>query len=272
MFGLNDTSTGKNSCLIKALGQILTKADSFVTPEYYLEDYFIDYFDVNDISYEIKNHKLIISNKNITYDTLWTLKYKAYSAVNWYPECKEYTFNSTLIPLDPLDYTKTLEHINIIWPKFIKLDNVSAKDVHDTNIFKDKNEWITTFQKSERIQNSLNKASHLFVRDVYTNLENNIECRCFVYHGKLTAISIGYESKTNQADMSTNISKFFENIILPYNDVTVDLLYPDLKIIECNSFGPEMPCGSGNFNWSEDYSILHSDGSNVVIKCDDEFE
>ena len=153
----------------------------------------------------------------------------------------------------------------------LKLDNVSAKDVHNTGIYTSKQELIDTFKSSERIKNSLSKDSHLFVRKVYDRLDENIEIRTFIYNGKLTALSCADEVK-DKTEIIKKVKTFVSNIFLPYNDVVIDILYPDLKIIECNSFGADMPCGSGLFNWSEDYFTLHGFNDDIKFRSKDKYE
>jgi hypothetical protein len=279
MFNLSDTQTGTDSCLIKELSQIKLKDSYFIFPEYFLDDFYAEYFEDKKINYEIKDHQIYVCNNNITLSNLQSIRYKAYSATVWYPELKDYTFDSKLYFIGKKGYEKNIRKLNIEFPKFIKLDNVSAKDIDNDGIYENMDQLIDTFKKSERIQNSLTDDSYLFVREIYKNLKRNIELRCFIYHSKLTAISCNEFIKDENSlapqtkeKIINTVKDFINSLILPYNDVTIDILYPDLKIIECNSFGADMPCGSGRFNWSEDFLILHSDGTNVEFRCLNEFE
>ena len=174
MFSLSDTQTGTDSCLVEELSPIKLENNNYIFPEYFLNDFYLDYFEDKKINYEIKNHEVYISNKDIILEQLQLIRYQAYSAKVWYQELKDYTFNSELHFIGKEEYEKNIRKINIQFPKFIKLDNVSAKDIDTDGIYQNMNQLVDTFKKSERIQNSLTKNSYLFVRDIYKNLKNNI--------------------------------------------------------------------------------------------------
>ncbi len=272
----NDLQIGINSCLHKELSLIKLKDNKYTFPKYFYEDYYIDYFEEFNIDIQIKDNLVLVDINDIDYDTLFMLRTRAYSANIWYSELEKFTIPSKLISIENL---KDAIYKITKFPVFVKLDTVSAKDTGHNGVFNSCEEIINIFSKSDRIQSTLNddiseyKHNHsLFVREVDTNIISNkgVECRCFVYHSKLTAISCSKYIK----NIKENIIQFFNKILpyLPYNDAVVDIYVSDkIKIIELNTFGADGPCGAGMYNWKDDYLIIHSVGNDVDFRCKSEF-
>jgi hypothetical protein len=259
--------TGKNCCLNLSLSEFKQKKDKISFPSYYLEDYFIDIFDDWEINYDEKienQNKLIYINKDdINLETLRKIRTEAYSAINWYEHIKEYTIPSYFIKIES-NLRNAVNEIKT-FPVFVKLDNVSAKDTNHNGVFNSKEEILETFNSSNRIKNTLSESLisrehyYLFVRDVIKL--DGIECRCFIRHSKLTAISISTEIK-EPLIIKEHITKYIKKIIplLPYADCIIDILYRtknDCIVIEINNFGADSIAGSGEYCWIEDYLILY---------------
>ncbi len=108
----------------------------------------------------------------------------------------------------------------------------------------------------------------MFIREIVTD---SYECRCFVYHKQLTAISVYSQDNDTEFDkdqIRQDVLKKFNEFkhLIPFNDVIIDMYYPSCIIIELNSFGPDMPCGAGKFDWNEDYFQLHGALDNIAVR------
>ena len=271
-----DTTSGSNSCCHYDLTNIIREKDKIYFPSYYLEDYFIDYFDTHDIAYKEIDNKISVSKNDISWETLYLIKCESYSAINWYEEMKEFTYDSSFHCIKHLCDLKKINIAN--FPKFIKLDTVSCKDTNHNGIFYNMEEVYDIFSKSSRIINTLwrsplSKSSHyLFIREPDFHMREKQEARCFIYQRRLTAVSC--ETKINCKNI---LEAFIETIIekLPYYDAVLDICIDKdnkCKLIEINNFGADSPCGAGLFNWREDYITLYGGFDKVVYKCSDSFE
>lgn len=268
---MDDTTIGLNSCCHYELSFIKQNKNIISFPYYYLEDYYIDFFEDLNITYTIKDDKVYVDFNDISWEELYTIKTESYSASVWYPYLEKYTYKSLLIPIENLEDIKSLL-INISFPKFIKLDSVSCKDVCK-GIFNNTEKVYETFKKSNRILNTLEqipliKRNHyLFVREVDKDIEKSIEVRCFVYLSKLVAVSSCVELNENQKG---KLECFISNIIkdIPYKDSVMDLAIhnDNLMLIEVNNFGADSPAGAGLFNWKEDYFILYGGMTGVCYR------
>lgn len=274
---ITELEIGQNSCCHYDLTQIIENNKYLIVPEYYIEDYYLDYLEDNNIEYVIKKGKAYIEKNNkISWENLYFCKIEAYSAINWYEAIKDFTYKSKLIPISNIeDIADKLK--SITFPKFIKLDSVSPKDLEHNGIFYTADEVYNIFRKSERIKNTINKklytnSSHfLFIREPDFNISNKIEARCFIYHKKLTAVSCN-TYKYNIIDKKI-IKDFFISLqqCFPYNDLVVDILInekntSDIIICEINNFGADSPCGAGLFNWKDDYFLLHGAYEEVIFR------
>lgn len=251
-----DIKTGANSCCHYELSEFRKEENGFISfPHHYYNDYFIDYFDDHNI--DVKRAGKGRFKAQLDWETLYRLKHESYSALIWYTPLADNTFKSYFLAYS--DSPKAFEYVDN-WPVFVKLDTVSPKDTGHSCIFNSAEEVLKVFSQSERVQNTVNQPKLLgfnhayFVRKVDSSLRD--EMRCFVYHGKLTAVSAS-NKVSNKEDV-----EYFMKIIaekLPYQNAVVDIGITDsgLKVIEVNDFGPDSPAGAGNFNWREDYFDLH---------------
>jgi len=265
---LTENETGINSCQHYSLTEIIDKRDRLIFPKYFLEDYFIDYLTDNEIDFyeENKNQYYIKKNNNITWETLYLLKIESYSAFNWYPYVKQFTYESLFKRITNIfELTGLLEDIS--FPKFIKLDTVSSKDTNHSGIFNNKKEVYNTFNKSYRIINTLNnkplsKYNYLFIRESDYNITQ--EYRCFIRKLRLTAVSSDVEVE-NKNKLEIFVNQILE--YLPFQDAILDIkLEPEPKLIEINNFGADSPAGAGNFNWREDYFILYGAMDKIIYR------
>ncbi len=269
----SEITTGKNSCCHYDLSHIKENCDKIYFPDYYLEDYYIDYFTENNISYKYEKDSVVVNKKDISWDTLYLLKTKSYSAINWYEELQEFTYPSEFIEFSNINDIKSLNKKNIIFPKFIKLDTVSCKDTGHNGIFNSFDEVYEVFIKSARILNTLytkNDKHYLFVREPDFDIDNKLEARCFIYQYKLTAVSLPLK-KSCEFQWKTSLETFIKEIIkkLPFHDAVLDISIGnnnDFKLIEVNNFGADSPCGAGLFNWREDYIGLYGGFNEVIYK------
>ena len=265
---LTENETGINSCSHYSLTEIINQGDRLIFPKYFLEDYFIDYLTDNEIEYyeENKNQYYIKKNNNITWETLYLLKTESYSAYNWYPYVKQFTYESSFKKIFNISQFPDLLK-DVSFPKFIKLDTVSAKDTNHSGIFYNKEEVYNIFNKSSRITNTLNnkplsKYNYLFIREPDYNISQ--EYRCFIRKLRLTAVSSDVEVK-DKNKLETFVNQIIEYI--PFNDAVLDIkLEPEPKLIEINNFGADSPAGAGKFNWREDYFILYGGMDEIVYR------
>ena len=263
---MNELHSGINTCCHYELSFIVEKENKIYFPSYFLEDYFIDFFEDNDIKYfyEDDNKASVYKNETVSWNLLYIVKTESYSAINWYENLKEFTYKSELIEIKNIENIKTLlKHIN--FPKFIKLDDFSCKDTDHSGIFKNAIEVENIFKKSMRILNTLNqqhitKSHYLFVREPDYFINEKEEVRCFIYQRRLVAVS---NKKKISDKIKLELEEFVKKIILqmPYMDAVIDIFIDSKKhkfiLIEVNNFGADSPCGSGLFNWKEDYALLH---------------
>jgi len=268
----SEITTGKNSCCHYDLSHIKKHDKKIYVPDYYLEDYYIDYFTDNIIEFFYEKDYVVVNEKDISWDTLYLLKTKSYSAINWYEELKEFTYPSEFIEISNINEIKSLENTNINFPKFIKLDTVSCKDTKHNGIFNSFNEVYQTFIKSQRILNTLinNNNNYLFIREPDIDIENKLEARCFIYKYRLTAVSLPLKNSC-EFQCKKTLEKFIKEIIkkLPYHDAVLDISIGknnEFILIEVNNFGADSPCGAGLFNWKEDYISLYGGFNEVVYK------
>jgi len=265
---LSENETGINSCLHFSLSEIIETKNKLIFPKYFLEDYFIDYFTDNEIEYfeENKNQYYIKKSNYITWEQLYLLKTESYSAYNWYPYVKPFTYESDFIKINNISEINDLLK-DISFPKFIKLDTVSCKDTNHKGIFYNIEKVYNTFKKSSRIINTLDnkplsKHNYLFIRE--PDFSINQEYRCFIRRLRLTAVSSDIEVKDKK-----KLENFINQTIeyLPFNDAVIDIkLEPEPKLIEINNFGADSPAGAGKFNWKEDYFILYGGMDEIVYR------
>lgn len=269
---LQETCIGKNSCCHYELSDIkTTQNDLIYFPKYFLEDYYIDYLEQKNIPFTIKKKYAYVDSKDITWEDLYLIKTEAYSSLNWYSYLEQYTYKSDFIDVTSLE---DLKNINITFPKFIKLDTVSAKDTNHNGVFYSREELFDVFGKSSRILNTLNTkrltySSHcLFIRE--PDYFINTEIRCFVYNRRLVAVSTDLFINDDQKNILTT---FIKTLIedMPYYDAIVDVcIYQDnsCKLIEINNYGADSPAGAGNFNWKEDYFLLYGGYDKIFWNID----
>lgn len=261
-----ESQSGINGAYYTELSDFKYRNGRIFFPPHYYEDFYVDFFDENNIDVDTKNWSIKGDEKDI--DLLRTVRSEAYSATVWYPDLKNFTYRSEFIPI-----TDTLENAlkKVIYPAFIKLDTVSAKDTNHSCVFENAEEALKIFTSSGRIRNVLaekllsRKCHYLFVREVDYKINNYPHMRCFVCRGKLTAVSCA------EIILSENkrIIESFLNLVvlnLPYQNATIDVVLIDKKpfVIEVNNFGADSRAAAELFNWKEDYAILHGYKNNVV--------
>ncbi len=264
----SETTLLSNSCCHYDLSMIKKVGDFIQFPSYYLDDYYADLFDDFSVECVINSGVGQVSKDDIDWDTLYLAKTEAYSASVWYEQMKDFTYNSILIPINGTIMESAKD---IIFPAFIKLDTVSSKTKYVFHVIE---ELVETFANNSRIQNTLTRTKitnthYPFVREIDNDIVDGlgVELRCFVFHQLLVAVSgDGILSVDNQ-----KIIDYVKSLIpfSPYNDFIVDIFVSNeekITMIEINNFGADSPAGAGNYNWREDYFILHGVGDIVDFR------
>lgn len=119
-------------------------------------------------------------------------------------------------------------------------------------------------------------ALNLILREWIDDLEPAREFRCYVYKGKMTAISQYYcydkfeeYSKANSAmleqiraailNFHAKVSSTFSSVIAPSYvfDVIVSRDLSKVQVVELNPFGAHMSSGAALFNWITDRDLLY---------------
>ncbi len=247
--------------------------DELVFPIYFIEDYFQDYFTTYNIIYS--HDDLYAYVKNISFYILFQLIIESYSALIWYPQITNYSTRSYFVKLSE-DWQKTISTTFIAFPKYIRLDTVSCKDIGHNGIFYSSLELISNFRTSHRIFSVLStkrliyQDHYLFVRDIDYDISNDRgnQFKCFFYKFKLTCISSSIF--VDKEKMRNMIIAYFKSIDgIPYNDCIIDLFMNndnEFTMIEINHFTEN--CNSGLYDWVEDYDILHAEKNITVdIRC-----
>lgn len=269
--------------------------------------WFKDVFASNCITYPptIKDGKILDKDGKETYFNEHVLFYYIRDATNlhiWYDDYEEHTFKTVFYRFTPeeMDELKNdlrydIEYVGEVHKRlqefmltylepemnglcnkeitkyFVKLTSMSnhsnkSYTVHNTNqILIDLVKGDRTFFELERGINTL-----CFREYSDADFEKN-EFRCFVYNGKLTAISQYINNvnvKHNKVKIAKKIGKFIKNLGIGYPDCTIDVLFEKNKctIVEINSFGKDMGVGPCCYNWEIDHEILYSNGEEVVVR------
>lgn len=152
-------------------------------------------------------------------------------------------------------------------------------------------EVLYILTNSRRVINSMNELSRatrcnffIVLRDWLPDLPYEFEFRCFVYKGKLTAISQYDWVKYCELFQSDEVKKWIVSKIVAfweatkdiicgiYSDCIMDLIITDHPSVDCkyptynnlgviliefNPFGGELISGSALFGWEKDYDIIY---------------
>lgn len=278
MESLDINDVGKNK--IKINDNIL----SF--PERYLELYFVDYLEDNNVKYNINKQKVEINCNNISAnklkDKLQEIQISNTHFQYWYNELSHLTFNSILLELDKndiiiledkyqdeSDLINKINQLNIKFEYiFVRLNSVSPKDCPINKIKNDKNlglNIINLIRNSKRCLDTLKiDWPHFLVIREYVNIDPQSEFRCFIYQNQLTAISQyhcydKYNYCLSPDKVKNIIHKFYKDNYKDfiYEDCIVDIIINNniVKIVEFNSFASGIS-GSSLYNWKRDKNIL----------------
>ncbi len=251
--------TGSNSCDFQELSLIQTKK-FLVCERYFLEDYFLDYFEQNKVEYIETEKSLLVEESTVPRGLLQSLIIKAFNFENWYQELKSYTFKSVILRKDA--FTESLFN-NVLrdlgWTScFIKTSMFSPKDLKNPPVVSTGEEALYLLENSNRTRNCT--GDYVILREVDEEILRGecYEFRLFVRHSKLTAIS---QNDTAFFDLEEDrvlfaIKMFFSHLLfhLPYQDSVIDIALNSkcaIKVIELTPFGADLFC------WKEDYFVLH---------------
>ena len=278
---LFDINSGNN----RNMSPYVIKDNNLYIPYRYYEMYFVDYFEDNNIMFTFKNNHVII-DKSIDIDTLYKVQYSNFNFDVWYDDLKHLTFDSYIIDFN-IDKVKTIESINKIINRhkfwFVKLSCMSPKDESRSgkqHKFNNAKDIVDRLFESERTRKEIECGNTKLIMRQWVDLPEEYEFRCFVYKGKLRAISqyncYQYVEEFQNIKMQNKIKErvisFYNSITLPYEDCCMDIVIwdKDIFIIEINEFGIDTRAGSSCFNWIQDYDILYNSKEPIIKFCDDE--
>lgn len=195
----------------------------------------------------------------------------SYRACIWYEEIKDVIPTAESIILEP----KSLEHLRILIKEniksypFVRLCNMSPKDIKEIPLYEDYEEAFNDIISSKRTKNIFDEpycfdccSKHLFMR----KKRNFVwEVRCFWSKDRLTAVSlppyVDFDDHQDVYDFFTKYKKY-----IPYHSAIIDIGKNDngvVELVEINSFGPDMNATSGNFGWYEDIVDLLSSKTTI---------
>lgn len=193
---------------------------------------------------------------------------------------------------------QALQDSAIDFPCFVKLDTMSAKDTGHNGVFQSADQVVRVFESSDRIRSALEQPTRLthfyrtlFVRAVDASLVGPVTpddvvllLRCFVHAGRLAAISCDCDDlSTDEAEVvRVRVALWFDDKefrdAFPYRDATPEvrvhatrsrteprLSIKSIMLVEVNNFGADSVAGAGQFNWRDDYFILH--GAGDLLAC-----
>jgi hypothetical protein len=240
-----------DNCLIKELSPIKIINRKLFIPYNDYEDFFVDFFDENNIDvYEYNNDyyckisindKIIARNGSTTIfelDDLLAIKFSKYNAEFWYNGIPDkITFKSYFIPVNKtqfgeLDAEKSCmdleQKLDIFFGEhkdtfFLRTNSCSPKDLNEDLKVNSGKEVIKKIVASSRVMNSLRTITgdkYIMLREYQENLPYKNEFRCFVCNDKLRAISQyhydiyidEFQNKEKQTEILERITKFFKLI------------------------------------------------------------
>lgn len=209
-----------------------------------------------------------------------------YDMASWYPLVEEHTFRSVLIALDADASAERIDDAiaRVGGDAFFKLSSVSPKDLchnapgerpsYAALRVRSAAAVFDLLERSRRLQNSraFNRGTALVLREWIDGLDSRFEFRCFVFDGRLTAIS-QYDWTTPYAIWSDDeqcsrtkaaIVEFVQTLIVPKlvaqcREWVVDVVFHRQRwfVVEINMFGADLNVGGCLFHWAIDYDIIH---------------
>jgi len=250
-----------NNCNV-GLSEINIINDTCVVPLHIYEDSLVEDDELDKVAIYKKN-AVVYPVK--CFNLIRNLRLRSYRACEWYPNIVDLipTAKSLLIEINN---TKDLENAlkeNLEKYPFVRTCKMSPKDVNNVLVYDNYKKAMEDLINSSRTNNILTPCDnctfgkHLFLRE---KKEYIWEARCFWSHDKLRAVSLQFDYDYTEEDKN-DILDFFKKYgkEIPYHSVTIDIGKVKDNMIECiemNSFGPDMICSSGNFNWYEDVLLL----------------
>lgn len=223
-------------------------------PTYYVEDYFYDLVDVVDVVNKDQISKIRkTSHPMITRELLYEIRQKCYRATEWYDSISELTPKSFFIKASRAELEK------ILYPKFIRGNSASPKDLVNPPIFENFERATVSLFNSERCKHD----DVFMIREIDDDIfkQNGYEFRCFYYRSFLSAVSCSGLNYANDR-YEQRIIDFFKmySYKFIYTDCVVDIFINDAKIliIEFNCFGADSNTDASLYDWREDYFILHN--------------
>lgn len=191
--------------------------------------------------------------------------------------------------------------------QFFKLSSVSPKDIRDVPCYDElvlynrsqctskgqyrklcvhsPEECIWLLLNSERLYATMKDRpfGHYIVLREWVDADPELEFRCFIYDGQLTAIS-QYHSLTDfrftseQAiDYGNMIRDFWNNSGIHdklltgtgVNEWVMDVVISNnstIKVVELNGFGAHMITGSAQYCWKLDYDLIHRRDGGCTVR------
>jgi hypothetical protein len=239
----------------KDLSEIKETDSYLIFPSYYVEDYFYDLvINVDNVDVVTEGQKSKIRKTDvITWNALHDIRQKCYRATEWYDSISELTPLSFFIKASRDELKK------IVYPKFIRGNSASPKDLITSSIFENFETASFALFNSERCKHD----DVFMIREIDDDIlnQNGYEFRCFYYRSFLSAVSC-YGLNAQRVQYEQRIIDFFKmhSYKFIYTDCVVDIFINDSKIliIEFNCFGADSNTDASLYDWRDDYFILHN--------------
>lgn len=294
-----------NNALLTEFSPIIETANSIIVPFDFYEEYFVDYFVDNNFHVTIDNSATLKTHLGHIIDldgspTSYTLEHlhyvmnEEYFGDKWYDDVKDHTFKTTFIDITecalsivnaaPMEIAGLDEEIAKLGGSvFVRLNSVSPKEKKPAQNAEEVIQYLTNSSRvADSIKESLKFASPilLMLREYIEDFPYKYEFRCFIYRGKITAISQyhfdqyieEFQSKDAQQAIIGKISDFYDSIkeTIQYSRCTMDVTVTDkVQIVEFGGFGIEQNAGACLYNWHHDYHILYDYTSIDIRVCND---
>jgi len=270
-----------NNCHLVKYSDIIQLDDTHLKiPFRTYELYLVDIFDIHQVKYEIVDDYIISSD--ITRADIYNFINENYYFDQYWDYVQDLSMPSKLFRMTPLlarYFTTETDDIPIpdelihifrlaisTYDKtFLRLNSVSP---HLDEYISDPVEIINRWKKNPRITNTIRTMleydTEIFlVARQWMEIEPEMEFRCFVYKGTLTAISQYYLLDIAEPEKIKNlICQWWKSNreAIPYEDCVMDLCIVDEKVlvIEFGPFGIDLNAGSCTYNWLSDYHILYN--------------
>jgi hypothetical protein len=171
---------------------------------------------------------------------------------------------------------------------FVKLTNTSSKNEQVLKPLDTVTDVLSFLTRTEQFYYSyadiinkrycFSRTQSIIIMPWNDSISKDTEFRVFIYRKNLVAISQQhwYDRKYFSDDHCNKIAQAIHEFstkltqCVPFSSVVLDVWVDSnytAHLIECNPFGAFHASGSSLFHWVNDYSLLHSDGQVVHLRC-----